>query len=84
MLQLLIESRPNSSQNKITLKEIKDILSKRGKTKIFEKDYRHFNAGNTDYIFVPKHFTLSLIEANPFAVKIRSKGSIAHLCLTST
>ena len=43
------DSKSNSSQNKITLEEIKNILSKRGKTKIFEKDYRHFNAGNTDF-----------------------------------
>lgn len=43
------DSKSNSSQNKITLKEIKNILSKRGKTKIFEKDYRHFNAGSTDF-----------------------------------
>lgn len=43
------ESKSNSSQNKITLEEIKNILTKRGKTKIFEKDYRHFNAGNTDF-----------------------------------
>lgn len=54
------ESKSNSSQNKITLEEIKNILSKRGKTKVFEKDYRHFNAGNTDfnnhkeYLFVTK------------------------------
>ena len=43
------ESKSNSSKNKITLEEIKKILSKRGKTKVFEKDYRHFNAGNTDF-----------------------------------
>lgn len=54
------ESKSNSSQNKITLEEIKNILSQRGKTKVFEKDYRHFNAGNTDfnnhkeYLFVTK------------------------------
>ncbi len=42
-------SKSNSSQNKITLEEIKDILGRHGKTKIFEKDYRHFNAGNTDF-----------------------------------
>ena len=53
-------SKSNSSKNKITLKEIKDILNKHGKTKVFEKDYRHFNAGNTDfnnhkeYLFVTK------------------------------
>lgn len=43
------DSKSNSSQNKITLEEIKNILTKRGGTKIFEKDYRHFNAGNTDF-----------------------------------
>jgi adenine-specific DNA-methyltransferase len=42
-------SKSNSSKNKITLEEIKDILTKIGKTKIFEKDYRHFNAGNTEF-----------------------------------
>jgi len=43
------ESKSNSSKNKITLEEIKKILSKRGETKVFEKGYRHFNAGNTDF-----------------------------------
>ena len=41
--------KSSSSLNKITLDQIQDILSKRGQTKIFEKDYRHFNAGNTDF-----------------------------------
>lgn len=54
------DSKSSSSQNKITLKEIEDILNRHGKTKVFEKDYRHFNAGNTDfnnhkeYLFVTK------------------------------
>lgn len=43
------DSKSNSSQNKITLEQIKNILNKRGETKVFEKDYRHFNAGNTDF-----------------------------------
>lgn len=53
-------SKSNSSKNKITLQEIKDILASKGKTKVFEKDYRHFNAGNTnfknhkEYLFVTK------------------------------
>lgn len=42
-------SKSSSSLNKITHKEIEDILVKKGETKIFEKDYRHFNAGNTDF-----------------------------------
>ncbi|MGR3914060.1 MAG: DNA adenine methylase [Gammaproteobacteria bacterium] len=54
------KSKSNSSQNKITLKEIERILRARGGTKIFEREYRHFNAGNTDfsdhkeYLFVTK------------------------------
>ena len=54
------ESKSNSSKNKITLQQIEDILKKKGETKVFEKDYRHFNAGNTDfnnhkeYVFVTK------------------------------
>lgn len=54
------DSKSNSSQNKITLKDIKNILNNRGKTKVFEKNYRHFNAGNTafnnhkEYLFVTK------------------------------
>ncbi len=52
--------KSKSSKNKITLEEMERILSKIGKTKIFEKDYRHFNAGNTnfkshkEYLFVTK------------------------------
>jgi len=43
------KSKSSSSQNKITLKEIEGVLRARGETKIFEKEYRHFNAGNTDF-----------------------------------
>jgi len=43
-------SKSNSSRNKITLQEIEKILQRKGKTKVFEKDYRHFNAGNTNFI----------------------------------
>lgn len=43
------ESKSSSSRNKITLQEIKDILEKQGRTKIFEKKHQHFNAGNTDF-----------------------------------
>ncbi|MFH0828212.1 MAG: DNA repair protein RadC [Candidatus Omnitrophota bacterium] len=53
-------SKSNSSRNKITLQEIRNILTAKGETKVFEKDYRHFNAGNTEfknhkeYLFVTK------------------------------
>jgi adenine-specific DNA-methyltransferase len=54
------DSKSNSSRNKITLQEIEKILQKKGPTKVFEKNYRHFNAGNTnfnnhkEYLFVTK------------------------------
>jgi len=54
------DSKSNSSRNKIMLQEIEKILQRKGKTKVFEKDYRHFNAGNTnfnnhkEYLFVTK------------------------------
>lgn len=43
------ESKSNSSENKITHKEILNILSKKGSTKVFEKKYRHFNSGKTNF-----------------------------------
>jgi adenine-specific DNA-methyltransferase len=53
-------SKSNSSKNKITLKEIEEILKTKGETKIFEKEHQHFNAGNTnfdnhkEYLFLTK------------------------------
>ena len=41
------DSKSSSSKNKITLEQIKSILEKRGKTKIFETSYHRFNAGKT-------------------------------------
>ena len=54
------ESKSNSSKNKITLADIEEILKIRGRTKIFQKDHKFFNAGNTDfknhkeYLFITK------------------------------
>lgn len=54
------DSKSNSSRNKISLQDIERILQKKGPTKVFEKNYRHFNAGNTnfnnhkEYLFVTK------------------------------
>lgn len=42
-------SKSSSSQNKITHDQITSILNKKGKTKVFEKEYRHFNSGKTDF-----------------------------------
>ncbi len=53
-------SKSNSSKNKITLENIKEILTKKGKTSIFQKDHKFFNAGNTsfkdhkEFLFVTK------------------------------
>ena len=64
-------SKSNSSQNKIALEEMKDILSKKGQIKIFKKDYRYFNAGNTDfnnhkeYLFITKVENKRKIKRSP-------------------
>ena len=64
-------SKSNSSQNKITLEEIKNILDKKGKTKIFEKIYRYFNTGNTkfnnhkEYLFVTKNNQNKTLKRSP-------------------
>ncbi len=41
-------SKSNSSRNKITLEEIEEILSSRGKTTRYEQSYRYFNTGKTE------------------------------------
>lgn len=41
-------SKSTSSQNKITLEEIRGILERKGKTTIHSTNYRAFNAGKTD------------------------------------
>lgn len=42
-------SKSSSSKNKITLDEIKDILSSKGQTDIYEKKHQCFNAGKTEF-----------------------------------
>lgn len=42
-------SKSSSSENKITLEQIKYILEKCGPTRIFECSHRFFNAGKTDF-----------------------------------
>ncbi len=42
-------SKSSSSKNKITLEEIKDILSSKGQTTIYEKKHQYFNAGKTEF-----------------------------------
>ena len=64
-------SKSSSSKNKISLEEIKEILSKKGKTKTFEKDYRYFNSGNTEfknhkeYLFITKAENKGKIKRSP-------------------
>ena len=43
------KSKSTSSQNKITLEQIRESLNRRGSTQIFEKPYRFFNAGKTEF-----------------------------------
>ncbi len=53
-------SKSTSSKNKITLEEIKEILSQKGSTEVYEKKHQCFNAGKTDfenhkeYVFITK------------------------------
>lgn len=42
-------SRSKSSQNKITLEQIKSILDAKGRTTILEHSHQFFNAGKTDF-----------------------------------
>ena len=64
-------SKSSSSKNKITLQEIKDILTQKGVTKTFEKSYRYFNAGNTkfnnhkEYLFVTNSINKRYIKRSP-------------------
>lgn len=43
------KSKSKSSENKIKLEEIKEILNKVGETKIFEQSHKAFNTGKTDF-----------------------------------
>lgn len=43
------KSKSTSSQNKIKLEQIQDVLSKCGKTKVFTHSYNPFNAGKTEF-----------------------------------
>ncbi len=63
--------KSSSSKNKITLKDIMDILTRKGRTKTFEKSYRYFNTGNTkfddhkEYLFVTKSNNKKYIRRSP-------------------
>lgn len=54
------KSKSSSSQNKITLEQITDILKSKGHTKVLSKSYRFFNSGKTsfddhkEYLFITK------------------------------
>lgn len=42
-------SKSNSSENKIKLETIEEILNEKGKTKVFECSHRFFNTGKTEF-----------------------------------
>jgi adenine-specific DNA-methyltransferase len=42
-------AKSSSSENKIQLEEIEEILKKKGETKVFECDHPYFNAGKTEF-----------------------------------
>jgi adenine-specific DNA-methyltransferase len=43
------KSKSHSSQNKITLNQIEMTLKERGDTEVYEKDYKAFNCGKTEF-----------------------------------
>ncbi len=43
------KSKSSSSTNKIKLEEIYEVLSQKGETQVFEKPYKFFNAGKTEF-----------------------------------
>jgi len=43
------KSKSKSSENKIKLEEIKDVLEKCGRTKVFSHDFNPFNSGKTEF-----------------------------------
>ena len=42
-------SKSSSSKNKISLEQIEEILNKKGVTKRYERSYKYFNSGKTDF-----------------------------------
>ena len=42
-------SKSKSSKNKMTLEEIKEVLSRKGITKTYSMEHKAFNAGNTNF-----------------------------------
>ena len=42
-------SKSKSSQNKISLEEILEVLRKKGETRVLEHAHKFFNAGKTDF-----------------------------------
>lgn len=56
------DSKSSSSQNKITLEQIKSILEKRGVTKVYDKSYHRFNAGKTDKTDHKEYVFLTIID----------------------
>ncbi len=56
------KSKSTSSQNKITLEQIEQSLSKRGSTKVFDKSYRFFNAGKTEFDDHKEYLFITRVE----------------------
>ena len=56
------KSKSTSSQNKITLGQIEQSLNKRGSTKVFDKSYRFFNAGKTEFADHKEYLFITRVE----------------------
>lgn len=56
------KSKSTSSQNKITLEQIEQSLNKRGSTKVFDRSYRYFNAGKTEFDNHKEYLFITRVE----------------------
>ncbi|MEG2727260.1 MAG: DNA adenine methylase, partial [Bacilli bacterium] len=57
-------SKSSSSQNKISLEQIKEILLKKGKTKVYEKPYKAFTTGKTELLDHKEYVFITEVEHN--------------------
>lgn len=55
-------SKSSSSENKISLEEIREILETRGSTKVFDTSYHRFNAGKTDAVDHREYLFLTTVR----------------------
>ena len=59
-------SKSSSSENKIKLEEIKEVLKSKGRTKVFNAPHKFFNAGKTDFKDHKEYLFITKVNENKF------------------